>query len=168
MKKLFILYILLFICATTKAQSSIQKLINEGIEFHDKKQYQKAIDKYKEALKIDTNSWLANYEIAFSYFQLKDYENTIKHSEKSIKNDKNNAYYSYIILGSAYDLINKPQKAIKTYKKGIHKFPKVFLLHYNLSLTYYNLKDIKNAEPYAIKAIQLNPNHSSSHLIFHI
>ncbi len=147
------------------SQSKVETLINEGIKLHDKKNYEKAIEKYGAALELEPDSWLAHYEMAFSYFESKDYENAIVHCEESIKSDQNNAYYSYVVLGSAYDLINKPKKAIKTYEKGIRKFPKQYLLYYNLALTHYNLKNTKKAEPNAIRAIELNPKHSSSHLL---
>lgn len=165
MKNLFVFYLLLQGCISLTAQSQIELLVNEGTKLHDEKKYTQAIEKYKEALKLDPQSWLAHYEMAFTYYESKSYENTITHAEESIKNDKNNAYYSYVILGSAYDLVGKPKKAIKVYEKGIKKFPEKYLLYYNLALTKYNINDLKGAEPHAIKAIKLNPNHASSHLL---
>lgn len=153
------------ITVTLAGQSQVELLVEEGSKFHDEKNYDKAIEKYKEALAIDSDSWLVHYEMAFTYYESKDYENTIIHAEESIKSDENNAYYSYVILGSAYDLVGKPKKAIKVYEKGIKKFPEKYLLYYNLALTTYNLNDLKSAEPNVIKAIQLNPNHSTSHLL---
>ncbi len=165
MKKGLIWIFLLAACIATRGQAPSEKLIDEGIELHEEKKYTEAIAKYEEALKLDPTSWRAHYEMAFSYYASKDYENAIVHAEESIKNDKNNAYYSYVVLGSAYDLINKPKKAIKTYEKGIKRFPKMYLLHYNLGLTHYNLNDLKDAEDHVVKAIKLNPNHASSHLL---
>lgn len=165
MKSVFAFLFFISIGMSALGQKDAQTLVNEGIKLHDGKEYLKAIQKYEEALKLDKDSWLAHYEMAFSYFELKNYEKAIEHSEISIKHDKNNAYFSYVILGSAYDLINNPKKAIKTYQKGIKKFPEVSLLHYNLALTYYQQKDLASAEPHAIEAIKLNPGHPSSHLI---
>ncbi|TMM58148.1 tetratricopeptide repeat protein [Maribacter algarum] len=158
-------FFFLLVGFSLKGQSQVDSLVNEGTKYHDEKNYEKAIEKYQEALKINPDSWLAHYEIAFSSYEMKDYENAILNAEKSIKNDKNSAYYSYVILGSAYDIIGKPKKAIRAYEKGIKKFPKKYLLYYNLALTYYNLNDIINAEPNAIKAIEFNPSHPSSHLL---
>ncbi len=165
MKYIVSLFLSLCLSISLYAQDDIQTLVDAGIELHEEGKYQEAIETYKKALKIDKNSWFANYEIAFSYFALKEFEKAIKHCEISIKSDKNNAYYSYIVLGSSYDMIDKPKKAIRAYEKGIRKFPDVFLLYYNLGLTHYRLGEFKKAEDRIIKGLQLNPNHSSGHLL---
>lgn len=82
-KKLLIVFSILFATDWSFAQNSeIEKLIQEGITFHDNGEYDKAIGKYKEALKIDPNSSLVNYEISYSYLSAKDYKNAEKYSKK--------------------------------------------------------------------------------------
>ena len=62
----FILSILLLINVLS-AQSQFDNLMAEGIKYHDEQEYFKAIEIYKQALEIDPNSMVANYEIALSY-----------------------------------------------------------------------------------------------------
>ena len=77
--KLLLSISLIFILNSTFAQNQkVQKLILQGIEFHDYGEYKKAIETYKKALKIDENSSLANYEIALSYIAANDYENSCR------------------------------------------------------------------------------------------
>jgi len=73
---LTILTTIMLTVATYGQTNNVQTLIDEGVALHDQGQYQQAIDKYKEALKLDSNSVTAIYEMAFSYFSLKDYDET--------------------------------------------------------------------------------------------
>src|SRR5690554_4482411 len=70
-------------------QDDIKQLIEKGIEHHDAREFEQAIEKYEEALKIDPTSMIATYEIALSYLAMRDYENASKFSTKVINsNDK--------------------------------------------------------------------------------
>ena len=51
-----ILFIFFFISSPIIAQTSIEDLVKEGIQYHDNGEYDKAIEIYKKALKIDPKS----------------------------------------------------------------------------------------------------------------
>lgn len=140
-------------------------IINQGIKLHDKGDYAGAIQLYKTVLKNNSKLPQANYEIAASYFGLKDYLNTVKHSSAVIEANVNYVDQAYILKGSALDLMGKPADAVKTYTEGISKFPNDYLLYYNLALTSYNLKKYKEVDDALIKALTINPAHASSHLL---
>ncbi len=137
----------------------------QGIELHDKGDFQGAISKYEQALKIDKKSTLANYEIALSYNAMKDYENAMKYSKIIIDIDKDNLLPAYMIYSAALDNMGKPKESIKVYTKAVKKFPDSYLLYYNLALSNYNYKDYKEAELALYKAIERNPLHGSSHFL---
>ena len=120
---------------------------------------------FKEALKIDKKSPLANYEIANTYLAIKEYSKAIKHANTVIKVNKQYVGSAFILKGTALDLQGKSKDAIKTYKKGIKKDPTNYLLHYNLALTAFNTKDYKQAEKSTTNAIKNNPQHGSSHML---
>lgn len=166
MKRLFVLTLIALLVSNIFAQQEkLNALIAQGIAFHDEGKYEDAINRYKEALEIDKTSTLANYELANTLFSTGKYEEAIKYSSNVIKQKADNLHPAYIILGSSLDLIGKANEAIKTYEKGIEKFPESNLLHYNLALTCYNQKDYDRAEKAAINAILLRPTHGSSHLV---
>ena len=98
----------------------------------------------------------------------KQYNNAIKHSTIVLKQNSTNQHEAYIVLGSSLDLAGKPTKAIKTYEKGLAKFPNSNLLNYNLALTAYNQKDYNKAEKAAINAIMAKPEHGSSHIVLSV
>ncbi|PKP44595.1 MAG: hypothetical protein CVT96_00980 [Bacteroidetes bacterium HGW-Bacteroidetes-13] len=166
MRKIFALTISLFIALNIFGQEeNLKELISQGIENHDQGKYEEAIAKYKAALEIDKKSTLANYELSYTYFVTKQYEEAIKYSKIVIKQNTDNQHESYVILGSCYDLIGKPSKAIEMYEEGLSKFPNSNLLNYNLALTCYNQKEYAKAEKAAINAIVSKPTHGSSHII---
>lgn len=167
MKKIrFLMIALALISFNTLAQDSkIDEYISEGIELYEEGKYKEAINAYKKALKLEPKSTVINYEIALTYFALKDYKNTVKYADAAIAGKGEDVDKAYIAKGSALDLMNKPDEAIKSYKKGIRENPDSYLIHYNLSLTYFNKGNFKEAEKSAIDAIQINRMHASSHML---
>lgn len=164
-KKSIILLLLSISANLLMAQSSADKLIKKGIEYHENGQYEKAIDVYKEALDIEPNSTVIHCEIAYSYMQAKEYKKAIKHCDKVIKKDEEHVMQAYITKGSCLDYLGKTDESIKLFKKGIKKFGDHYLLHYNLAMNYYRIREFENAEESATNAIQSKFNHSSSHLL---
>jgi tetratricopeptide (TPR) repeat protein len=160
-----IIFILIFSAIQSFAQSNIEDFVKEGIEYHNQGDYEKAIDTYKKALKIDPKSTLVNYEIALSYFTKGDYKEAIKYSDAVLEQDNDYLLKAYMTKGSALDMLGKTKESIKLFEKAIKKTEKHYLLYYNLALNYYKINDLDNAEKNVIKAIENNPNHSSSHLM---
>jgi tetratricopeptide (TPR) repeat protein len=166
MKTLAILILALFLTLNLYCQDSkVEELVSEGTSLHDQGKYDEAIAKYKAALELNKNSPLANYEMSYTCFAAKKYDDAIKYSKKVIDIDSTESQGAYIVLGSSYDNTGDFNKAITCYKNGIKYFPKSNMLHYNLSLTYYNRLDYDNAEESVTNSILINPNHSSSHLL---
>src|SRR3978361_1417461 len=56
--------------AKTSAQNTddARALVKEGVKLNDEKKYADAIDKYRQALKIDSGSMFAAYQLAYSLF----------------------------------------------------------------------------------------------------
>ena len=164
----FVVFFLLFSAQNLLGQNSVEQLLSKGIEAHDKGEYYDAIDFYKKALEIDKKAAILFYEMALSYYHLKDYKNAIKFADKSLKNtqDEEILLSTYLIKGAAVDDMNTSvKKTVKVYQEAIKAFPKDYLLYYNLAFRYYKSKDYTNAEQTLSKAIELNPLHASSHFL---
>src|SRR5690606_36703391 len=116
-------------------------------------------------LKLDPESALVNYEIALSYFTKGDYKEAIKYSDIVLNQNKDYMLHAYITKGSALDMLGETKESIKLFEKAIKKTKGHYMLYYNLGLNYDKLNDLDNAEENVIRAIENNPNHSSSHLI---
>lgn len=146
-------------------QSSIEDLVKEGISYHDKGEYDKAIEQYEKAFAIDPESALVNYELAFSHFKKENYKKAIKYSDTVIKQNKDLVIQAYLTKGSSLDMLGKTKQSIKLFEEGIKKLDGHYLMYFNLALNYYKLKQLDEAEYNVIKAIEENSNHSSSHLL---
>ena len=169
MKKI-ILLALTFSCsfALLLGQNKVDSLVQIGIQYHDNGEYEKAIDAYKEALKIEPKSTLVNYELAMTYMYAGDYEKSIKHSDVVIKQKKEHLLPAYITKGSSLDNLGKTEESIKLFEEAIKDFGNDYLLLYNLAVNYVKLNNYEKAEPILIDAINDNPNHASSHRLLAI
>ena len=79
-------------------QDNLKQLIEKGIEHHDAREFEQAIENYEEALKIDPKSMIATYEIALSYLAMRDYKNASKFSTKVINSkDKDLIVGAYVV-----------------------------------------------------------------------
>ena len=124
-KKITPLFFLLCLLANTvTAQEAQNNFIIEGIKMYDKGDYEGALEMYKKALASNPASVQAKYEMASTYLQLKDYNNSIKLSDKVIAANRDYVDQAYILKGSALDYLQKPQDAANTYRQAIKKFPK--------------------------------------------
>lgn len=164
-KQLGLILALFFITIQSFAQSNIENFVKEGIQYHDNGEYDKAIETYEKALKIEPKSTLVNYELALSYFSKGDYKEAIKYSDAVLEQEKEYMLQAYMTKGSALDMLGKTKESIQLFEKALKKTERHYLLYYNLGLNYYKLKDFDNAEKNVIKAIEQNSNHSSSHLV---
>ncbi|MBN7817352.1 tetratricopeptide repeat protein [Algoriphagus pacificus] len=163
--KLLLSISLIFILSSTFAQNEkVQKLVSEGIEFHDQGNYKKAIETYKKALKVDENSSLANYEIALSYISTKDLKNSIAHAKKVIELNENHLIEAYVLWGNALDMDGKPEKAIEVYEVAMKEFDN-HLINYNYAVTCTNVGEIDKAYDALLDGISINPSHGSSHML---
>jgi len=152
-------------CTSLFAQSStLTDLVKEGATLHDEGDYIKAIAKYKEALELDSTSTLANYEIAYSYYALKDYENAKKHCLITMREYSSEYLNAALIYGSIMDDLGNPEEAIKFYKKLLKTYPKADLVHYNIAISYSKVSRYKKAQEHFEAAIINNLGRASSHL----
>jgi tetratricopeptide (TPR) repeat protein len=95
------LILLIITCNTVFAQNNddARTLIKEGMQLNDAKKYTEAIDKYSQALKIDTGNLFADYQLAYSLFSLDKGKDGIPYLEKVIKANTNLNAAAYDLLG---------------------------------------------------------------------
>ena len=145
MRRIGIAILLVFISTLSIAQSGVEDIVKKGIQYHDKGDYDMAIETYKKALKINPKSTLVNYEIALSYFAKGGYKQTIKYSDAVLNQNKDHLLQAYMVKGSALDMLGKTKESIKLFEKAIKKTEGHYLLYYNLALNFYKIRDLDNA-----------------------
>ena len=161
-----LLILFFFVSTITVAQDkeAVKKLVAEGIQLHDKGEYNGAIKKYDEALAIDINDFDANYEKSFSLYLAKRYDEAIsmdKYILKELPGNPNEAAV-YANYGSALDDTGEKEKAMDIYNEGIKKYPDYYLLHFNKGLTLMRINKPDEALLSFQKTLELKPLHVSS------
>jgi tetratricopeptide (TPR) repeat protein len=164
--KHFILFLFILLSSTLYAQDkpAAKALVEQGIALNDSGKYAEAIAKYNEALKKDTANLQALYEMSYTLYASGKPKEAIPYLEKVAPT---NTYpEAYDLVASIYDDQGDYVKSMSYYKLGITAFPDYQRLRFNLGISYLRQKMYPEAEEAAIKAIQLNPKHASSHRLY--
>lgn len=166
MKKTITFLIFVLYCTISNSQNpeAAAKLVDEGISYHDKGDYEGAIAQYDKALALDTNNMIALGEKALSFLAWGKYEEAVNTALKTIETHPNdiNLEGVYVTCGNAYDGLKKTDKAIETYDEGIKKFPDAYQLYFNKGITLSTVDKPDEAIACFQKAVILNPNHPGS------
>jgi tetratricopeptide (TPR) repeat protein len=167
MKKLFLLLIFPLMSTFLLAQNLelADKLVEEGIVFHDKNDYKSAIEKYDKALEADKDNLRALAEKALTLLSLEKYEESIKLCKKAIETYPKDDLLSsvYVTCGNAYDMIQQPEKALDMYNQGLKIFPSYYQLYFNKGIFLAGLEKFDESMKSFQSAVLLNPYHASSH-----
>jgi tetratricopeptide (TPR) repeat protein len=165
--KLFLILALMLAGANASAQSNDdpKALLKRGIALNDSGKYDEAIAKYNQAIKVDPNYQDAYYETAYTFFSTGKEKEAIPYLEKLISLNSSSAQ-AYDMLGSIYDDMKQPDKAMEYYKLGIKADPNYQRLHFNLAIAYYRQGKYPESEQSAIEAIKIDPKHASSQRVY--
>ena len=154
------------LCNTVFGQQKeeAEKLVDEGIAYHDKGDYDGAINKYDKALQLDKDNILALAEKAMTLLSLQKYNEAIENCLRAIeKHQGDKALKSvYVTYGNACDGLKKTDKSLEIYNEGIKLFPDFYQLYFNKGITLSSIKKYDEAIICFQKSASLNPKHASS------
>ncbi len=166
MKKLFFLFSLAFACYSAPAQKNAEAetLVREGIDLHDKGDYEGALRKYDAAIKLDNSSFDAWYEKGYTLYAMDRKKEVVSLSKDMVKQFKGHPGMNQVFMqyGSALDDIGKSKDALDIYDEGIALFPEDYLLYFNKGLTMLKLNRVDEGRLLFEKALSIRPLHSSS------
>jgi tetratricopeptide (TPR) repeat protein len=114
------------ICSKASAQNSedARALVKEGVKLNDEKNYAGAIEKYNQALKLDTGNLYADYQLAYSLFLWDKGKDGIPYLEKVVKGDTKLNAAAYDLLGLIYFKNKQYAEAEKNAIEAIKLDPK--------------------------------------------
>ena len=131
---------------------------------------------YSKALKDQNQIIKALLEIGYTYDRMGDYQEAIKWHRKGVKiaDATNNNYYKAWgtgLIGIAYDELQQYDSALYYNKKAILLFKKInepyFLRTWysNIANTYTKLKNLKKAETYILKSLNIDIKSTNKSII---
>lgn len=148
-------------------ESEALKRVNEGVELHDQGEYKKALEKYREALKLDPKFTQATYEMSLSSFELGDYANAEVYCNQVIKSaDSVLAPRAYAVKSEILLKKDKLDEAIKLLQKGLETYGDDYMLHFNLALNYYKQDEKEKSLTHVKRAIDIDKSHSGAFLLY--
>lgn len=102
--------------------------------FEVNKQWDKAIEKYKEIYQNDKSLYVIS-KLLWCYSRNKDYSSAKKYCEILIKNEPNNPKWFYM-MGYQYYMEKHWEKAIEYFEKALSIKPNYFVVLYRISYAY--------------------------------
>jgi tetratricopeptide (TPR) repeat protein len=144
-------------------QKSADNYYRLGIEYDLKDEYNKAIEYFTKAIKLEPNKALYYNRRGFSYYELKEHEKSIADHSKAIELEPDNALY-YNNRGSSYSWLSEYEKAITDYSKAIELEPNNALYYNNRGSSYNCLNEYEKAIADHSKAIELEPDNAEYYL----
>jgi uncharacterized protein len=160
---LIFIFISFFVVAQDPLPGNSTEIIATGIKFAKEGKFEQAIQTYAQVNRNDSNYATSLIESAIAHRQLKEYQKSIDKCHEALKYSSEEQDRIYNIMGASYNDMGNYQQSILIYKEAIHKFPKNYLLFFNLGLTHIYEDEINNAVTCFRSSVDLNPFHASGH-----
>lgn len=140
--------------------------LRAGFALYQQQKFDDAIAKYNEVLAANPNSAAAMYEIAAALLGKGDFAAAIAMDVKSTDFRSPDLDKSYAFIGTAFDEMKEPKKAIEAYDRGIALLPNSGTLYYNKAMTQMQSLNDMPAGIATLKAgAAADPNHATTQTI---
>ena len=143
------------------SQHSLEKklddLLRKGRKYAENKDYQKAIDVYKEASTLDRNNAKIYSGIAYLYTQQTNYQAAAQYYRKAISIDLSNADF-YYALGHSLANIGDNDNAATAYYYSVQLNPNSIKSYIGLGVVLLRKEDYDGAAEAYKRVIALDPN----------
>lgn len=143
-------------------QESATTHLNEGNEFLKLRRYDKAIESFKHAIRLEPNLVAAHLGLGSAYLQLGSHREAIESAKRGIAINPENAG-AHHLLGSAYLEMRRPSDALPAFKEAVRLNPKSADLYVNLGIAYTYTGRLEQAVEAYGEALRLNPNLTTVH-----
>jgi tetratricopeptide (TPR) repeat protein len=148
------------------ATGHVNTLISDGDKLADQHDYSHAIDKYYEAIKLDSNCFLCYYKLARAYWAVRDYGSSVSCLEAAIRlNPQWSLPYETlgdIYLKSKLAIPNRLEKAAESYTKAIYLEPSRIELRLSLAQSYEEAGEVKKAVTVYEAILKIDPTNSKA------
>ena len=139
------------------------ELIKKANGLHDKKEYKKAIEIYKQINRSDTNYSNTLFELSLTSYADSQYDNALQYAKEGIKLFPEDFARFAVQAANALDELGKSEDALKYYDEAIKKNPHDHIMYFNKAITFLKLKKYAEAKMYFEQCLIINPYYSSAH-----
>lgn len=134
----------------------------QGNRYYELKQYEKAVESYSKAIRMQANTAQFYNDRGCAYDSLGEHDKAISDFEKAIELDPENTA-AYINMGYTYNNLKKYDKAFSFLDQAIKLDPEGTVAYVNRGYIYICLKDYSKAIPEFDKAIELDPKDETAY-----
>ncbi|MFP4548839.1 MAG: tetratricopeptide repeat protein [Fidelibacterota bacterium] len=142
------------------AQMYVQKYLSEGNQLLQRRAYDRAEKKFKQALILDADQYMAHYLLARSYYAQRNYQKALEAVDNCI--DIHEEYIkAYTVKGNIYVKMNKMQDALATFREITEINPKYTSAWDKIGYIHYRMKNYDEAIPAYNEVIKLRPDYET-------
>lgn len=116
---------------------NVQDLFQEGIRYQELKDYNIAIDYYKQALMLKSDFAEAHMNLGTVYFVIGRYNEAVEYYENALKYSQDKGVSILSKIGTSYLMLGDYNKAIETYKQSLILKSDSPEIHFSLGLAYF-------------------------------
>lgn len=164
-KMLILLSFSFFLISPSFAQTNIEIAKEKGIEavkLMDDGHIDSSLELLDDARKLDPKSLIYPYEMAYAYYLKKDYKEAAGILKKLEKHESVNDLV-YQLLGNSYDNLGNRKEAMKSYERGLKKFPGSGKLYLEMGIIQLHDEKYDKALDYFEKGISVEPTFASNY-----
>ncbi len=132
-----------------------------GMSYNGLKQYDRAIQAYREALRIQPELAETWYNLGVAYNNLKQYDRAIQAYREALRIQPEDAE-AWSNLGTAYNGLKQYDQAIQAYREALRIQPELAEAWNNLGVAYNDLKQHDQAIQALREALRIQPEHAKA------
>ena len=127
-----------------------------GDIYRQKKDFSKAIEVYRDALKLSPGDKLCYQSLFYLYCDTKDFGNALRICPEERQEFLN--LYQLCYQSDQHEMV------VEILKKAVRFFPSDFELYQKLAKAFYRMKQLANAEEIFLKMLKIDPEHRQSYV----
>ena len=134
----------------------VQQYLKEGENLRQRRNNAAALEKYQQALNLDSTEFLGYYLSGLVNFDEKKYEDARRFVEKGLALNPEHSK-SFLVLGQILEKLNKLEEALNAYNEAVTIDPKFDGAWDKIGVLNYNRKNFPKAIEAYLKVIEINP-----------
>lgn len=140
-----------------------KQLLEQGGKYFIQGEFEPALQKIQEALKLNPDNIEAIYATAASYLALDQYNKSLEFSKRAAAYKSEHLPDIYLLMGKTYQRLDDPWNALRTHRFAASEYPENSKIQYSLGETYVYLNKPEFAADAFKAAILADPTNAASH-----